>query len=47
VQIVLLLLVGSLTLGLVLQKEDRKVYIGLGLLIGFAIIAYLYFRRFL
>lgn len=46
-QLVLLLVIGSLVMGLLFEKLDRKAYIGLGLLIAFAIVGFLYFRRFL
>lgn len=46
-QLVLLLVIGSLVMGLSLEKMDRKAYIGIGLLIVVAIIGFLYFRRFL
>ncbi|MEI6043204.1 MAG: hypothetical protein WCS37_02315 [Chloroflexota bacterium] len=46
-QLVLLLLVGSLVMGLFFEKLDRKAYIALGLLIAFAIFAFLYLKRFL
>lgn len=45
--VVLLLLIGSVALGLYFEKLDRKAYIVLGGLIVFAVIAFLYFRRFL
>jgi hypothetical protein len=38
------MMVGSLALGLVSKKLDRKAYIGLGLLVGLALVAYLYLR---
>ena len=38
------MMVGSLVLGLVSKKLDRKAYIGLGLLVLFALVAYLYLR---
>lgn len=43
-QVVIIMMVGSLALGLVSKKLDRKAYIGLGLLVGLALVAYLYLR---
>jgi hypothetical protein len=43
-QVVIIMMIGSLALGLISKKLDRKAYIGLGLLVGFALVAYLYLR---
>ncbi len=45
--IVLMLLIGSLVMGIFFEKLDRKAYIGIGLLIAFAAFAYLNIQRLL